>query len=126
MGRNIFMRIVGIVFLFGAIYIAGYAIYACWQQLDATEWRVSMAVVTDISERKGSRGFGKHRNNVTVYDIGYLYNVNSDSYTGKIIGTMSYKAVGETFDVKYHPKAPENSTDILEPRPDALVLNIVQ
>lgn len=119
--------IFGIIFIFGAIYLANQAISNYIQQLDTKDWRIAMAEVTDVSERTEHKSGGRKSGGyyVTVYDITYQYFVNDDSYTGKIIGSYSFKKVGEHFDIKYDPEFSENSTDILEPKTDVLIFNLV-
>lgn len=118
--------IFGIIFIFGGIYFAFHAISSYTHQLDTKDWRIAMAEVIEVSEReKYESGSAKRSGHyVTVYDITYQYYVNDDSYTGKIIGSYSYRAVGEHFDIKYDPKFSENSTDILEPETDVLIFNL--
>lgn len=118
--------IFGIIFIFGAIYLANQAIANYIQQLETKDWRIAMAEVTDVSERQEYKSGGRKRSGryVTVYDITYRYYVNDDSYTGKIIGSSSYKAAGDRFDIKYDPEFSENSTDILEPQTDVLIFNL--
>lgn len=118
--------IFGVIFIFGGIYFAFQAISSYTHQLDTKDWRIAMAEVIEVSEReKYESGSAKRSGHyVTVYDITYQYYVNDDSYTGKIIGSYSYRAVGEHFDIKYDPKFSENSTDILEPETDVLIFNL--
>lgn len=125
MAGKILGRFIGIVFLVCAVYfaVAGVSIYS--QQKVSAEWRISMAAVTEVSTRRESSGGGRHNRSIIVYDISYQYNVNWDSYTGKIIGSRTSKAVGDRFDVKYDPEYPEHSTAILEPQTDALLSNLL-
>lgn len=120
------MKIFGIIFILGAIYFAFQAVSTYTQQLNTKDWRVAMAEVTDVSRRRERRSGGvKSRSHyITVYDITYQYYVNDDSYTGQIIGSPDYKAVGERFDIKYDPVFSENSTHILKPQTDILILNL--
>ncbi len=115
--------IVGILFILGAIFIGVSGINAYSQQLQEKSWIPFKAVVTDVIQRKES---GNAENSIkTVYDITYRYRVNGDSHTGKIIGTVTYKAVNDTVDIKYNPESPERSTNILAPRPEALLYNLI-
>lgn len=121
--RPAIVRVFGIVFLLASIYFlfSAFTIYS--QQLEAKDWRISMAVVTDVSKRiESTGGYKSHAR--TVYDIRYEYHVNRDTYSGEIIGTAFGKAVGDSFDVKYNPESPEISTYILEPQIDAFIFNL--
>ena len=113
----------GIMFVIGSIWLAvkGVSIYR--EQLDQRDWTVHTAVVTNVKSRIET-SVGKHPNfSVTVYDIDYEYDVGGIIYTGRIVGNGFYKSIGDSFSIKYDPDAPENSTDILEPQPDALIYN---
>ena len=82
-----------------------------------------MAEVTGVSERW--EGGGRKGRSHIVYDVVYLYHVNDESYTGEITGTRSHYEVDDRFDVKYDPEHPEISTDVLDVRTDALIMNLV-
>ncbi len=123
MGKQAVLKIFGIIFILGAIYIAACGISNYQKQLDQKDWRVVTATVTYVKQYKKSTGLRKNRSK-TVYDIIYEYNFNSDCYMGEISGTVTRKNIGDTFDVKCDPTAPECSTHILQPLPDALVANI--
>lgn len=120
------MKFIGIIFVLAAVYFAVQAISTYARQIDANDWSVAMAEVTDVSIREEYKSGGRKRRGhyVTVYDITYQYYVGSDVYTGKIIGSHSPKAIGEHFDIKYDPDFSENSTEILEPQTDVLVINL--
>lgn len=120
-----FVKIVGIIFVIGAIWIAVKGVAAYRDQLDARDWCVWPAVVTNVASRIETSASGTHFMRKTVYDIDYEYNVYGDIYTGRIIGTVSSQRIGDIIDIKWDPDAPENSTDVLEPRPGALAVNLV-
>lgn len=125
MYKQTVVKIFGLIFMLGAIYIAFAGISNYANQLEQRDWRVVMAVVTDVSQRRVSSGIRHSHHKKTVYDVTYEYNFNSDRYTGKIIGTVTRSEIGDRFDIKCDPESPENSTHILEPRPDALVANLL-
>lgn len=119
-------KFIGIIFVLAAVYFAFQAISTYARQIDAEDWQIAMAEVTDVNTREEYESGGRKRSGhyVTVYDITYQYYVGSDVYTGKIIGSHSPKAIGEHFDIKYDPNSSENSTEILEPQTDVLVINL--
>lgn len=123
MYKQTISKIFGIIFILGAIYIVIAGVSNYTNQLEQRDWRVVMAVVTDVTQRRQSTGL-RHNHYKTVYDVTYEYNFNGDSYTGKIIGTVTRREIGDMFDVKCNPDAPENSTHILELQPDALAANL--
>lgn len=116
------VKVFGICFLLASIYFLISSFSTYFQQLDARDWRVSMATVTDVSSYFTSTGFRGTPH--LVYDIDYEYYINQDVYTGEITGMSDKKQVGDSFDIKYDSDSPEHSTDILEPRTDSLVVNI--
>lgn len=124
MSRQTIVKIFGIIFMLGAIYIAFCGVSNYIKQLEQKDWRVVMATVTQVQQRKESVG-GRKSHHKTVYDISYEYYFNSDLYSGEIIGTVTPKALGDHFDVKCDPQSPSISTHILDPLPDALIANIL-
>lgn len=120
--RPAMVKVFGICFLLASIYFLISSFSTYFQQLDARDWRVSMATVTDVSSYFTSTGFRGTPH--LVYDIDYEYYINQDVYTGEITGMSDKKQVGDSFDIKYDSDSPEHSTDILEPRTDSLVVNI--
>lgn len=124
MSKQTIVKLFGMIFILGGIYIAFCGVSNYIQQLEQQDWRIVMATVTEVQQRKESSG-GRHSHTKTVYDITYEYNFNSDSYTGEIVGTVTPKNIGDTFDVKCNQDSPEISTHILEPRADALIGNLL-
>lgn len=122
--RRAFLGAVGALFLLWGIYTAVFGISQFRQELAQQDWRVSMATVTAVEQRWESSG-GRHSSSKKVYDVTYEYAVNEESYTGELVGDATPREVGDSFDVKVDPAHPEVSTAILEPQPDALVVNLL-
>lgn len=119
-------KIFGILFVIASVYIAATGISYYLQQLDQQDWVVRMAVVTGVEQRK-ERGIHTSR---IVYDVDYEYSTYSTAYTygatytGRLVGSATFREVGDHFDIKCDPDAPELSTDILEPRKNVLIANL--
>lgn len=124
MARQALFKVFGVLFIVGGLYFAVYGVYAYIQQLAQQDWPVRMAVATEVTTRIESTGIRK-AGHKRVYDVVYEYNDGGERYTGEIIGTVTKYAVGDRFDIKCDPKAPEASTHILTPRADGLVMNVV-
>lgn len=122
--RRVFLGAAGALFLLWGIYTAVFGISQFRQELAQQDWRVSMATVTAVEQRWESSG-GRHSSSKKVYDVTYEYAVNEESYTGELVGDATPREVGDSFDVKVDPAHPETSTAILEPQPDALVVNLL-
>lgn len=122
--RRAFLGAAGALFLLWGIYTAVFGISQFRQELAQQDWRVSMATVTAVEQRWESSG-GRHSSSKKVYDVTYEYAVNEESYTGELVGDATPREVGDSFDVKVDPAHPEVSTAILEPQPDALVVNLL-
>ena len=124
MARQTIVKLFGIIFVLGGIYIAVCGISNYKQQLEQRDWRVVAATVTEVKQYRKSCG-GRKGHSKIVYEITYVYDFNDDSYTGEIIGTVNSKNTGDRFDVKCNQDSPEISTHILEPRADALIGNLL-
>ena len=105
---------VGIIFICGAVYFFVHGINTYIQQFDQKDWKVTTATVINVDERRKSSG-GRHTTHHTVYDIYYQYEAEGNIYTDAIYGVNTGMKYGETFDIKYNPEAPQNSTHYLEP-----------
>ena len=122
--RRAFLGAAGALFLLWGIYTVVFGISQFRQELAQQDWRVSMATVTAVEQRWESSG-GRHSSSKKVYDVTYEYAINEESYTGELVGDATPREVGDSFDVKVDPAHPETSTAILEPQPDALVVNLL-
>ncbi len=120
MGRLFMFRLLGALFLLYGVYQVWLGIDIYQTQRTQEEWRVAMAEVIAVDSYRVSSGRGY----VTEYNVTYQYFVNADTYTGTIRGTRMRHEVGDRFDIRYDPVDSENSTHILTPRKDALVINV--
>ncbi len=99
----------GIVFICASIYFLFHGIYSYAKQFDQRDWKTTTATVVNVDRRRN----GHHRN--YRYDIYYQYEAGGNVYNGAIYGINAPRKVGKTFDVKYDPEAPQDSTQYLEP-----------
>lgn len=83
-------------------------------QTEQLNWEITNAEVYHVSERIVSSN-GKSHMRSYEYDIYYRYTVDGQSYTGVIEDQNSPQNIGDTFEIKYNPESPEESTHILEP-----------
>ena len=103
----------GMIFICASVYFLIHDIHTYIQQFDQRDWRVKTATVINVDERiESNPGPSSH---YTVYDIYYQYEANGNIYTGVIYGMNAGKENGETFDIKYDPEAPQDSTQYLKP-----------
>lgn len=123
--RKNIVKIIGVIFICAAVYFAIVSVSNYLQQLDAQDWKATLANVTDVEEYQKSTGTRRHRGSRTVYDISYEYYIGDHRYTGEIIESSTYQAVGDSITIKYDPDSPEHSTDIMEPHADALIINLL-
>lgn len=107
----------GILFVCAAVYFLAYDIYAYAHQFEQRDWPVAEATVVHVESRREGRRGHYH----TRYNIYYQYEAGENFYTGAIYGINAPKDYGETFPVKYNPKAPADSTHYLEPASGLLV-----
>lgn len=119
------VRLASLFFVLVGIWIAGSGISNFARELRQQDWVVRMAEVTEVTWRRVSSGRVKHGSTKIVYDVTYQYHDNDDIYTGTITGTVTKWEIGDHFDIKCDPAAPENSTHILHPQPNVLVMDLL-
>lgn len=107
---HIFVLIVGIVYAVAGIYFLINGICTYINQFDQKDWPVTTATVINADEYRSGR---KHRS--TRYDIIYQYETDKDIYTGKLYRSNAPKKIGDTFEIKYNPDAPYESTQYTRP-----------
>lgn len=106
----------GIIFLCGGIYFFCHGIHTYLQQINQKDWEITTATVISTAERlESSGGTRRSRHYYTVYDIYYQYEADGNIYTDMIYGSNAAKSYGETFEIKFDPLEPQNSTCDLEP-----------
>lgn len=122
--RPLLVRLVGLFFVLVGVWIAGSGMSNFAGELRQQDWVVRMAEVTEVTWRRESTGI-RHGSTKIVYDVTYEYHNNDDTYTGTITGTVTKWEIGDRFDIKCDPAAPENATHILHPQPNVLTMNLI-
>lgn len=108
---QIILFVAGFIFSCGGIYFLINGISTYINQFDQNDWTVTTATVINVDEyRDGHRG-----RRSTRYNILYQYEAGGNVFTGEIRGNNAPKELGETFEIKYNPDAPEKSTRYLKP-----------
>lgn len=117
------IRLFGALFILFGIYTAAVGIGDYAEQVKTKDWLPAEATVTRVTPRKQDRGF--KMDDITVYDIEYIFSLDGCDYAGEITGTPYGKTEGEVFTIRYNPLRPESSTDITAPQADVLTVNLV-
>lgn len=118
------LLIAGLTFVCGAVYFFVHGIQTYIQQLDQRDWTVTTAKVIYVDERVKSSG-RRNRTHHKVYDIFYQYEAGENIYSGTIYGVNIGKDYGETFDIKYDPDSPKDSTHYLKPTAGSIVSGVL-
>lgn len=118
---HIILFVAGFLFSCGGIYFLVNGIHTYIHQFDQKDWPVATAVVINVDEYRN----GHRRSRSTRYNILYQYEAESNIYTGEIRGNNAAKKIGETFEIKYNPDAPEESTRYLEPTFGIVVSSVI-
>ena len=107
---RIILLAAGSLFICASVYflVCGIRNYA--RQFEQTKWEVTTATVINV---EAHRTVG-HNIRDSSYDIYYQYEAGGNVYTGVLYRVNARRKVGESFDVKYDPEAPQNSTHYLE------------
>lgn len=116
---KVVIRLVGLIFLIQGIRMIGAGIYNFIDQHNQQDWITTSAYVTDVSSEYSHTA--KHGNHVR-YDITYQYEVDGKSYSDMLYNRIRAMALGDRVTIKYDPDAPENSTDIMEPSVQNLIV----
>ena len=118
--KNIFIKIFASVFVAFSLYIGYLGIRNYCDQFGQRDWEKADATVTQIVPIYGEDG----GNSKQRYDIHYVFDVGMDTYTGVLNNEKIYRNTGDVIVIKYDPDDPNKTTDILEPRVDALIINV--
>lgn len=110
----------GFIFACGGIYLLVNGINTYINQFDQKDWSVTTATVINVDEYRIG-----HKSRSTRYNILYQYEAQGNVYTGEIYGSNAPKKLGETFEIKYNPDAPEESTRYLEPTFGIVVSSVI-
>lgn len=118
---------IGAAFLFfGATFVAFWNGPINYQeQVKQLDWTVTNATVSHVYEYYDAFHFKGSGSGATVYDTHYEYIVDSQIYTGVIEGKITHKNLGDTFQIKYNPEAPEEHTLTLEPSKSYIVSGLI-
>ena len=119
----IVLRLVGIFILIQGIRMVGEGVYNYIDEHNQQDWISISAEVIDISSEYSSSS-RKHSSRVR-YDITYEYEVDGKTYSDKLYNRDKAMALGDKVKVKYDPDAPENSTNILSPSLNNLIVFLV-
>lgn len=119
--KKIIHKILGIVCLLSAVIIIVGSVQDYMAKCKQNNWISITAEVTDISSRVESSGGVRHNRSTTVYDITYSYEIDGQTYIGKLYGSSILHLVGDDLTIKYDPNAPEYSTAIISPQISSLL-----
>lgn len=119
----VLFRIVGIFMLIQGIRMVGEGVYNYIDEHNQQDWISTTAYVVDISSEYSSSST-KHSSRVR-YDITYQYEVEGESYSDVLHNRDKALGIGEGIKIKYDPNAPEDSTDILKPSLNNLMVFLV-
>lgn len=125
--KNIFFtltfRIVGIITLILGFRMIGEGICNYINENDQKDWIATYATITDIQSKYSD--FPSDRYNDLSYDITYQYEVKGKVYSDILYNRSKPLLLGNSVKIKYDSDAPENSTDILVPSFNNLVVFLV-
>ncbi|MEG1725804.1 MAG: DUF3592 domain-containing protein [Anaerovoracaceae bacterium] len=114
-------RIMGIIVLILGIRMVGEGIYNYIGEHNQKDWVSTTAYVIDISNDYS----GTRQNRSVDYDITYQYEVDGKEYSDKLYNRGKPMGFGDTIKIKYDPDTPKNSTDILVPSLENLIIFLV-
>ena len=124
MMRSPFVKIIGIIFAVAGLYFIYQNINGFVETCNQKDWEIATATVVNIRQRYESHGIHS-RGSKLVYDVFYEYTADGKIYSGTIYGTADYsKKAGVSFEVKYNPLSPGESTHILSPSVMNLIFGI--
>lgn len=118
--RILIILFAGLIFACGGIYFLVSGINTYVNQFGQKNWPVTTAAVIKVDEYRSG-----HKSRNKRYDILYRYEVGGNVYTGEIFRNNAPKKLGETFEIKYNPDAPEESTRYLEPTFGIVVSSVI-
>lgn len=124
MMRSPFVKIIGIIFAVAGLYFIYQNINGFVETCNQKDWETATATMVNIRQRYESHGIHS-RGSKLVYDVFYEYTADGKIYSGTIYGTADYsKKTGASFEVKYNPLSPGESTHILSPSVTNLIFGI--
>lgn len=117
---QIILLVAGFIFACGGIYLLVNGINTYINQFDQKDWPVTTATVINVDEYRSG-----HKSRSTRYNILYQYEAEGNVYTGEIHRNNAPQKLGETFEIKYNPSEPEESTRYLEPTFGIVVSSLI-
>lgn len=118
----IIFRIFGIFILIQGIRMVGEGVYNYIDEHNQQDWISATAYVVDISSEYSSSW--KHSSRVS-YDITYQYEVDGEKYSDILYNRDKALGLGTPVSIKYDPDTPSDSTDILKPSLNNLIIFLV-
>ena len=112
---KIILRLVGIFILSLGIRMIGAGIYNYINEHTQKDWITIYAEVSDISSEYSSTRSRHGSSSSVSYDITYQYEVDGEEYFDVLYNRGEPMTLGDKVKIKYNPKKPEESTDILSP-----------
>lgn len=109
-GVRFLILIIGIIFACGGFYFLGNGIHTYINQFEQDDWCLSTATVINVNEY-----YKSHKSRSKSYDIIYQYEAENNIYTNTIYRTNSARKLGDTFEIKYNPAMPSESTQYTKP-----------
>ncbi len=110
-GIPVFLIMAGFIILIVSMLSLWNSLVGYQEQLKQVDWPITNATVSYV-ETKVER---PHKHRSTYYDIYYEYVIEDQVYTGIIEDQNRRKNIGDSFEIKYNPSEPAESTRILEP-----------
>lgn len=117
-------RILGIIALISGIRLIGGGIYNYVDEHNQKDWIQTTAYVTDVSAEYSSSAGVKRIGDVD-YEITYQYEADGKAYSDKFYNRSEIMEIGDEVKIKYDPDVPKNSTDILKPSVNNLVVFLI-
>lgn len=117
---QIILFVAGFIFACGGIHFLVNGINTYINQFAQKDWSVTTATVINVDEY-----YSGHKSRSTRYNILYQYEAEGNVYTGEIYRNNASKKLGETFEIKYNPDAPKESTRYLEPTFGIVVSSVI-
>lgn len=103
--------LLGIIFVVSSVIAFSNGRLNYKKQLEQSDWEITNATVSYVQEDFDY----SHGSSRTYYDIHYDYVVDDQIYSGIIQDRSLPEDIGKSFEIKYDPQSPEESTHILEP-----------
>ena len=113
----------GIIVLIFGLRMIGEGIYNYIDEHNQKDWISITAEVIDINSEY-SHSTSRHNSRVS-YDITYQYEVNGKTYSDVLYNRDKALSLGDNIKIKYDPETPEDSTDILSPSLNNLIVFLV-